>query len=56
MRLEIDRAAASRLKAARLLQLARGADEPHRSDLVRLAEDHAREAWTLKAAVNAPQR
>ncbi len=48
MKLEIDRAASLRLKAAKLLQLARDLGEPHRSDLTRLAEDHAREAWSLR--------
>lgn len=55
MKLEIDRAASLRTKAAKLLQLARDAAEPRRSELVRIAEDHAREAWSLNRDA-APQR
>lgn len=55
MKLEIDRAASLRLKAAKLLQLARSAGEPRRADLTRLAEDHAREAWSLSRDGAAPR-
>ena len=47
MRLEVCEATALRLKASRCLTLAREAQEPLRSDLLRLAEDYARRAFAL---------